>query len=77
MKKTVIEINERDLPITIAEKLISATVERDENDVAYKLIKCLGGTESDAAVDFLSVDDLKEIADYLYVYVNANGGVTE
>lgn len=55
----MIEINDNDLPITVAEKIIKEK----------KLIHDFG---LNLFVDMFDLDDIKEIADYLIVYYQAH-----
>lgn len=61
----MIQINDDDLPITVANKLISATKEID-NRKSKALNELIGG---DGTSDMFGVDELKEIAQYLMVFV--------
>jgi len=61
-----INILSTDLPITVAQKLITATVEISNDNLLQKsLNKALGG---DGTRDMFTAQELKEIADYLYTY---------
>lgn len=55
----MITINDDDLPITVAEKIVRGTWENE-------IITILGKKKP----DMFNVDDIKEIADYLMVYYN-------
>ena len=55
----MIEINDNDLPITVAEKIIKGE----------KLIRDFGLNKF---ADMFDLDDIKEIADYLIVYYEAH-----
>ena len=54
----MIEINDTDLPITVAEKIITGT---------KPYVTALKVT-----IDMFSVDEIKEIADYLMLYYENN-----
>lgn len=62
----MIEISENDLPITVAQKLITATYEiPDDATFSKALNKACGG---DGTRDAFEEDELKEIAEYLLIY---------
>ena len=68
----MIQINDYDLPITAAEKLIKGTREANEEEtnvaveVREKLCELFG---TNPAPDMFTVEELEEIAAYLMVYV--------
>ncbi len=62
----MIEISEKDLPITVASKLINATRKFDDNEtLAIAINKACGG---DGTQDAFSDDELMEIAEHLICY---------
>lgn len=62
----MIEISEKDLPITVAAKLITATREIDDSERLAKAInKACGG---DGTQDAFNDDELMEIAEHLICY---------
>lgn len=62
----MITIEETDLPINVAEKLIMATMEISDDKPLIKYAnKYLGG---DGRQDMFDVDELLEISDYLRIY---------
>lgn len=64
----MIEINETDLPITVASKLINATREISNTEPLAKAInKACGG---DGTQDAFTDDELMEIAEHLICYCN-------
>ena len=70
----MIQIDDNDLPITVAEKIIDGTksVPADIFDkAAYRAFtgKELGETLSE---DMFGIEEIKEIADYLMVYYRAH-----
>lgn len=68
----MIEINDTDMPITVAEKIITGTKTYDDaSPVAKAFYKAITGKE-DAVMDMFSLEDIKEIADYLMMYVNTH-----
>lgn len=63
----MIEISEKDLPITVAQKLITATYDIPEEEVFVRTLnKACGG---DGTRDAFTEDELEEIAEYLMIYV--------
>ena len=67
----MIQINDNDLPITVAQKLIAGTREPN-NKIEEVLNKTFGG---EGKPDMFTEDELREIADYIYVYLKHNGEV--
>ena len=69
----MIQINDNDLPITAAEKIITGTK-------PYKptpLEKCFcvaatGDKDAGETVDMFKLEEIKEIADYLMLYYNSH-----
>lgn len=60
-------INDNDLPITVAEKIINGTKPYNPTP----LIKAITGNEEDCnEKDMFDLEEIKEIADYLMVYYN-------
>lgn len=71
----VVEIYDYDQPITVAEKLISATCIRKCSSIDRIFQKAFTGKELDEIeCDMFNDDDLKEIAEHLLVYVNRQEG---
>ena len=69
----MIQINDNDAPITVVEKLITAT--REPNNKLEELInKTFGG---EGKPDMFTDDELREIADYIYVYLKHNDSEVE
>ena len=69
----MIQIEDFDLPITAAEKLVRGTKKYDPAPLTKAVVKALTGNETEAGEqDMFSVEELKEIADYLMVYCNAH-----
>ena len=65
----MITINDNDMPITVAEKLIKGTRPNNPTPAMKVLARAITGDENAAdTVDMFDVDELKEIADYLMVY---------
>lgn len=68
----MIEIKDTDMPITVAEKIINGTKNYDNaSPMAKAFYKAITGKE-DPVTDMYSLNDIKEIADYLMIYVNTH-----
>ena len=67
----MIEITDNDMPITVAEKIINGTKSFDASPVAKAIHKALTGNDN-PVMDMFSLNDIKEIADYLMIYVNTH-----
>ena len=67
----MITIEDNDLPITVAKKIISGT-KVVELSPAMKAIrkKLTGNEEDDDEYDMFELEEIKEIAEYLLVYYN-------
>lgn len=65
----MINISDNDLPITVAEKIINGTKPNNATPLAKEIAKSLTG-ESCENMDMFSLEEIKEIADYLMVYYN-------
>ena len=71
----MIEIQDYDEPIVVAEKLINARTKRKCGSFDKIIQKAFTGQELDEVeVDTFSDDDLKESADHLMVYVKRQEG---
>ena len=69
----MIEIKDTDLPITVAEKIITGTKPYVATPLTKAVVKAITGNESDIeTIDMFSVDEIKEIADYLMVYYESH-----
>jgi hypothetical protein len=65
----MIEINDTDLPITVAEKIITGTKPYVATPMVKALAKAITGSETASdIVDMFGLEEIKEIADYLMVY---------
>ena len=69
----MIQINDNDAPITVVEKLITAT--REPNNKLEEGINAIFGGEGKP--DMFTDDELREIADYIYVYLKHNDSEVE
>lgn len=69
----MIQINDNDLPITAAEKIIRGVRPINATPLMKSLAKAVTGDEhaSDSA-DMFDLEEIKEIADYLIVYYEAH-----
>lgn len=63
----MIVINDRDLPITVAEKIVSATKTYDASPALKTITKAITNDE-ELKEDMFTLEEIKEIADYLTVY---------
>lgn len=69
----MIQINDNDLPITAAEKIIKGTKPNNPSPLMKSLSKAVTGDESSCEnVDMFDLEEIKEIADYLMVYYQAH-----
>lgn len=63
----MIQINDNDSPITVAEKIINGTKPYNAVETWRTLTKAITGTDCDTNVMF-DLEEIKEIADYLIIY---------
>lgn len=72
----MIQINDYDLPITVAEKIINGTKEITLSPLGVALRKAVTGESEDnndkSIVDMFELEEIKEIAGYLMVYYRAH-----
>lgn len=67
----MITIEDNDLPIVVAEKIIRGTKVEKLSPVMKSLRKSITGNEDDCdEVDMFELEEIKEIADYLMAYYN-------
>lgn len=67
----MITINDNDLPITVAEKIINGTKPYNPTPLMKAVVKVITGDENTAnEVDMFDSEEIKEIADYLMIYYN-------
>ena len=65
----MIQINDNDLPITVAEKIIKGAKPYKPTDFMKTLAKAVTGNEhASDTIDMFAIEEIKEIADYLMVY---------
>ena len=63
----MIVINDRDLPITVAEKIISGTKTYDTSPTLTAIAKAITNAD-ELKEDMFTLEEIKEIADYLMIY---------
>lgn len=69
----MIQINDNDLPITVAEKIINGVKLNNPTPFMQSLAKVVAGDEhASDSVDMFDLEEIKEIADYLTVYYEAH-----
>ena len=69
----MIQINDDDLPVTVAEKIIKGVKPCKPTPFMRSLAKMVTGDEhASENIDMFSLEDVKEIADYLTTYYNAH-----
>ena len=69
----MIEISDTDLPITVAEKIINGTKPYIATPLTKAVVKALTGSETASdTVDMFSLEEIKEIADYLMMYYESH-----
>jgi hypothetical protein len=69
----MIQINDNDLPITAAEKIIRGTKPNEVTETMKALAKAITGNENACdTMDMFSLEEIKEIADYLMVYYESH-----
>ena len=69
----MITINDDDLPITVAEKIITGTKPNNPTPLMKALCTAFTGVDSAAdTVDMFDIEEIKEIADYLIAYYANN-----
>ena len=67
----MIQINDSDLPIVVAEKIINGTKPYNPTEMMKALSKAITGDECDTQ-DMFDLEEIKEIADYLMVYYESH-----
>ena len=69
----MIQINDNDLPITVAEKIITGVKPNNPTPFMKSLAEAITGNEHAAeTVDMFDLEEIKEIADYLTVYYDTH-----
>lgn len=67
----MIQIEDNDLPITAAEKIIRGTKPYNPTPIMKAMSKAITGEDSNTQ-DMFSQEEIKEIADYLMVYYDSH-----
>lgn len=71
--KPMIEIHDNDLPITVADKIITGTKPYVATPLTRAIVKTITGSETASdSIDMFDIDEIKEIADYLMVYYESH-----
>jgi hypothetical protein len=69
----MIEIKDTDLPITVAEKIITGTKPYNPTPMMKAIAKVITGDETAGdTMDMFGLEEIKEIADYLMVYYESH-----
>lgn len=69
----MIQINDNELPITAAEKIIRGTKPYNPTPLMKSMIKAVTGDDhAGESVDMFDLEEIKEIADYLIVYYESH-----
>ena len=69
----MIEINDTDLPVTVAEKIITGTKPYVATLLTKAVVKAITGSETASeSVDMFDLEEIKEIADYLMAYYDSH-----
>lgn len=70
----MIQINDYDLPVSAAEKIINGTKDAPASLLDKAAYKAFTGKETGETVrkDMFDLEEIKEIADYLMVYYQAH-----
>jgi hypothetical protein len=67
----MIQMNDNDLPVTVAEKLVCGTKPTDLSEAMRNATEKMFGFKLDTQ-DMFTLEEIKEIADYLMVYYQAH-----
>ena len=69
----MIEINDTDLPVMVAEKIITGTKPYGGSPLIKGVAKAITGVDTAGdTVDMFDLKEIKEIADYLMVYYESH-----
>ena len=70
----MIQIEDYDMPIQVAEKIINGTKKQQATLLDKAVYKAFNGKEcgDTTPVDMFDLEEIKEIADYLMVYYNSH-----
>lgn len=67
----MIQIEDKDLPVTVAEKIITGTKPNDMSEAMKRATEKLFGVSAETQ-DMFDLEEIKEIADYLMIYYNSH-----
>lgn len=66
-------VNDKDLPITVAVKIVTGTKPNLGSAIDKALVKAFtGDKDAGETVDMFSLEEIKEISDYLNVYYESH-----
>lgn len=69
----MIQIDDNNLPITAAEKIINGTKPCNQSEIMKAIAKTMTGDKhAFDTQDMFDIEEIKEIADYLMVYYRAH-----
>lgn len=69
----MIEIKDTDMPITVAEKIITGTKPYNATPLTRAVVKAITGSETASeSLDMFTLYEIKEIADYLMIYYESH-----
>ena len=69
----MIQIEDTDMPIDVAKKIVTGTRVINLSPLVKAARKAITGNESDSGeYDMFELEEIKEIADYLMVYYNSH-----
>jgi hypothetical protein len=70
----MIQIEDTDMPIDVANKIIKGIKPNNPTPLMKALSKGITGDEhAGETIDMFNLEEIKEIADYLMVYYNSHG----
>lgn len=71
----MITIEDNDLPIIVASKIVSGVKKYNPTQIMKAVTKAITGDEAAAdTIDMFDLEEIKEIADYLLTYYNSHKG---
>ena len=74
----MIQINDNDTAINVAEKIINGTKPYDPPELIKTMHRVFSGNnEEESIMKMFTVEDVKEIADYLMVYYKSHNEMEE
>lgn len=69
----MIEIKDNDMPITVAEKIITGTKPYNPTPLMRAMGKAITGSDTACdTLDMFDLEEIKEIADYLMMYYESH-----